>query len=182
MQVQIVVAGPDSQWAAIRKLYFFMILGAEKHVYIQSPFFIPDKTISEALRSAALSGTDVKLMISPEDTSQKVPNWAANTYFKEMVQAGVQVFLYQAGYLHAKTISVDSAVCSIGTANMDIRSFSIDYEVQAVIYDKQTTLELERAFYNDLEHCTEFKLADYQQLPAIVRFRDSCARLLSPLL
>ena len=180
--VQIVLAGPDSQWAAIRKLYFFMILGAEKHVYIQSPFFIPDETISEALRSAALSGVDVRLMIAPEDTEQKVPNWAANTYFKEMVQAGVRVFLYQAGYLHAKTISIDSAVCSIGTANMDIRSFSIDYEAQAVIYDQQKSLELERAFYNDLEQCTEFSLPAYQKLPVTLRFRDSCARLLSPLL
>jgi cardiolipin synthase len=180
--VQILTSGPDSQWAAIRQLYSCMIVSAKQHVFIQSPFFIPDATIAEALRTAALSGVDVKLMVSARPSGNRLPDWAGNTYLADIVGAGVRVFLYEKGYLHAKTISIDSEICSIGSANIDIRSFSINYEINAVLYSKRLARKLEQDFERDLVHCTEFDPEEYQKRSVAVRFRDSVARIVSPLL
>jgi cardiolipin synthase A/B len=180
--VQILTSGPDSQWAAIRQLYGFMIVSAQRHVYLQSPFFIPDATIAEALRAAALSGVDVKVMVSARPSGNRLPDWAGNTYIDEIVAAGVRVFLYEKGYLHAKTISIDSDICSIGSANVDIRSFSINYELNAVFYNATLATQLESDFEQDLVHCTEFDPEIYKRRSAVSRFRDSVARVLSPLL
>jgi cardiolipin synthase A/B len=180
--VQILTSGPDSQWAAIRQLYFSMIVTAQRHVLLQSPYFIPDASIAEALRSAALSGIDVKVMISARPSGDPVPAWAGNTFMLDVVRAGVRVFLYEKGYLHAKTISIDSEICSIGSANIDIRSFSINYEINAVLYDGRLAKELEQDFERDLAYCSEFDAAEYRDRNVAVRFRDSFARLFSPLL
>jgi len=180
--VQILTSGPDSQWAAIRQLYCFMIISAQRHVYIQSPFFIPDATLAEALRAAALSGVDVKLMVSARPSGNRLPDWAGNTFVEDIVTAGVRVFLYEKGYLHAKTISIDSEICSIGSTNTDIRSFSINYELNAVFYSKRIAKELESDFERDLEYCSEFDPEAYRKRGAAIRFRDSVARVLSPLL
>ncbi len=182
LPVQITLSGPDSQWAGIRQLYFFMIMAAEEKVYLQSPFFIPDQSIVEALKAAALSGVDVKLMFTPRGTTYSVPYWAANTYFKEVAEAGARIYLYQAGYFHPKTLTIDSSICTIGTANMDIRSFSLNYEANAVIYDAATAQELEQDFLKDLKACREWTLEEYRSRNALSRFRDSVCRLASPLL
>src|SRR5690606_10935879 len=105
--VQILTSGPDSEWAAIRQLYVLMIASARRHVCLQSPFFIPDATIAEALRTAALSGVDVKVMVSARASGGPLPEWAGYTYLEDIASAGVRVFLYEKGYLHAKTISID---------------------------------------------------------------------------
>jgi cardiolipin synthase len=180
--IQIVLSGPDSQWHAIQQQYFLMILSAQERVYIQSPFFIPNSSIAEAIRVAALSGVEVKMMFAPRDTAAPIANWAANTYFVEMAEAKAKIYLYQPAYLHQKTISIDSVVCSIGTANMDIRSFTTNYEMNAVLYDAEKTKELEAAFEVDLEGCIAFDLKEYRSRPGWMRFRDSLARLLSPLM
>jgi cardiolipin synthase len=180
--VQILTSGPDSQWAAIRQLYVGMIATAKRRVVMQSPFFIPDPTIAEALKLAALSGVDVRLMLSGRASGNRLPNWAGNTFIPDVAGAGVRVFLYQKGYLHAKTIGVDSEVCSIGSTNIDIRSFSINYELNAVFYDVQLARRLERDFERDLAHCTEYDVSEYRSRNVAVRFRDSLARLVSPLL
>src|SRR5919106_6937501 len=100
-----------------------------------------------------------------------------------VASAGVRVFLYDGGgYLHAKTISIDSEICSIGSANIDIRSFSINYELNAVFYSEAIAKQLERDFERDLVHCSEFDPAVYRRRKPVIRFRDSVARLLSPLL
>jgi cardiolipin synthase len=184
LPIHITISGPDSQWRAIRQLYFMMILSAEHHLYIQSPFFIPDESIMEALKAAAMSGVDVRIMCAPYGTtpSAAVPYWAANTYFEEMAQAGVRIFLYQKGYFHPKTINVDSVICSVGTANMDIRSFSINYEVNAVLYDAQFSQRLAQDFLADQQDCVEFSLHEYERRHLLVRLRDSVARLFSPML
>ena len=180
--VQILTSGPDSQWAAIRQLYSSMIVSAQRHVYLQSPFFIPDATLAEALRTAALSGVDVKLMVSARPSGNRLPDWAGNTFIENIVKAGVRVYLYEKGYLHAKTVSIDSEVCSIGSANIDIRSFSINYELNAVFYSERIARELEADFHRDLACCAEFDPAVYRERGTLSRFRDSVARLLSPLL
>ena len=94
----------------------------------------------------------------------------------------MRVFLYEKGYLHAKTISIDSESCSIGSANIDIRSFSINYELNAVLYSEQVARELESDFKHDLAYCAEFDAAAYRKRRTASRFRDSVARILSPLL
>lgn len=181
--VQILTSGPDSEWRAIRQLYFAMIVSAQGRVRMQSPYFILDATIAEALKSAALSGVVVDVMLSAvNDSANQAPVWAANTFMAEVAAAGVRVHLYERGYLHAKTLSIDGDVCSIGSANLDIRSFSINYELNAIIYDARLTQELEAAFERDLGGCRPFDVEEYDRRSALSRFRDSAARLLSPLL
>jgi cardiolipin synthase len=180
--VQILTSGPDSQWAAIRQLYAFMVASAQDHVFVQSPYFVPDATLAEALRTAALAGVDVRVMISARPSGNRLPDWAGNTYMADIVASGVRVYRYEKGYLHAKTLSVDSAVCSIGSANIDIRSFSINYELNAVLYSERLAKELEADFERDLAGCSEFAAAEYEKRSRPSRFRDSVARLLSPLL
>lgn len=181
--VQILTSGPDSEWRAIRQLYFAMIVAAQRRVRLQSPFFILDATITEALTSAALAGVDVEVMLSARGEGlNQAPYRAANTYMAEVAAAGARVYLYEKGYLHAKTIVIDGEVCSVGSANLDIRSFSINYELNTVIYDRRLAQELEAAFERDLEGCQSFSLNEYKQRSALNRLRDSAARLLSPLL
>ncbi len=155
--VQIVASGPDSRYEAIRQMYFFMITTANSHVYIQSPFFVLDPGITDALQAAALSGVDVRIMLAPHSCGDNsVPYWAAYTYMLEMIRAGVRIYLYHGSYMHSKTVSSDGLVCSIGSANMDIRSFNIDYEINAILYDSKLAEEIERTFLADLEQCVPF--------------------------
>jgi cardiolipin synthase len=182
MPVQVTQSGPDSQWKAIRQLYFLMIMSAEEKLYMQSPFFIPDESILEALKAAALAGVDVQLMFTPRGSTYQIPYRAAHTYFKDVVEAGAKVYLYEAGYFHPKTLNVDNAVISIGTANMDIRSFSLNYEACAVVYDEGKAKELEAQFFEDLKHCKQWTLEEYNSYSATHRFVDSVYRLTSPVL
>ncbi len=182
LPVQIVQGGPDSQWQAIRQVYFQMITAAEDKIYMQSPFFVPDESILEALKAAALAGVDVQLMFTPRGSTYQIPYRAANTYFEEVVEAGAKVYLYQAGYFHPKTLNIDNAVITIGTANMDIRSFSLNYETTAIVYDESKARELEAQFHEDLKHCTLWSVEAYKDAPIVSRFVDSVYRLASPLL
>ena len=180
--VQVVSAGPDSRWEAIRQTYLAMIALARRHIYLQSPFLILDTSVAEALKTAALSGLDVRVMIAPRGEKLSPAYRAGSTYALEMTRAGVQVHLYQGAYFHAKTVCVDSTLCSIGSANMDIRSFSINYETNLVIYDERLARELEADFLADLSHCVSFSAAEYQERGRSSRFVDSTLRLCSPLL
>ncbi|MCB0074959.1 MAG: cardiolipin synthase, partial [Caldilineaceae bacterium] len=182
LPVQIIMSGPDSQWHGIRQLYFHLITSARKHVYIQSPFFIPDETIAEAMRAAALAGVDVRLICTPRGHKYQIPYRAANTYFEDLAAAGVKIYLYDDGYYHAKTVNMDSQVCSIGSCNMDIRSYNVNYELNSVIYSRSKAEELAAQFMRDLEKSTQFDLDTYQDSGVWPRFVDSTYRLTSPLL
>jgi cardiolipin synthase A/B len=180
--VQVVSAGPDSRWQAIRQSYLAMIAVAEHHVYLQSPFLILDSSVAEAMTTAALAGIDVRVMIAPRGAEFSPAYRAGNTYAADMARAGVKVLLYQDAYFHSKTVCVDSAVCSIGSANMDIRSFSINYETNLVIYDDAITRELEADFEADEQRCVPFSAEEYEARPGASRLVDSVLRLCSPLL
>ena len=180
--IQVVSAGPDSRWEAIRQSYLAMIALARHHVYLQSPFLILDTSVAEAMKTAALAGLDVRLMIAPAGAELSPAYRAGMTYAADMARAGVKVYLYRGAYFHAKTVSVDSQLCSIGSANMDIRSFSINYETNLVVYDEALTRELEGDFAADLQHCVAFSAEDYEARSRAARFVDSMARLFSPLL
>lgn len=181
--VQIVTSGPDSRFESIRQMYFYMITAANHRVYIQSPFFVLDQSLTEGLKAAAMAGVDVRIMLAPQGVGDNpIAYWAAYTYMLEMIGAGVKVYLYQPGYLHSKTVCVDGLVCTVGSANMDIRSFNIDYEINAVVYDREVTQQLEMRFRQDLMDCVAFEPRLYKKLPFRIRFRDAAARLLSPIL
>ena len=180
--IQVVSAGPDSRFEVIRQSYLAMIALAQEHVYLQSPFLILDTSVAEAMKTAALAGLDIRVMIAPSGAEFSPAYRAGLTYAADMARAGVQVLLYQGAYFHAKTICIDSAVCSIGSANIDIRSFSINYETNLVIYDEAVTRELEADFHADLEHCVAFAAGEYEARKATSRLVDSTFRLFSPLL
>jgi len=180
--IQVVSAGPDSRWETIRQTYLAMIALAREHVYLQSPFLILDTSVAEAMTTAALAGIDVRVMIAPGGGELSPAYRAGMTYAAEMARAGVEVLLYQGAYFHSKTICVDSRMCSIGSANIDIRSFSINYETNLVVYDEAMTRELEADFLADLEHAVPFKTVDYDAHKTSSRLVDSVLRLCSPLI
>lgn len=180
--IQVVNSGPDSQYRVIRQLYLGMISMAQDHVYIQSPFCILDDSVLQVLCAAAMSGVRVWVMIAPRGGEGPLAYRAGMTYARDLARAGVRVLLYEGAYFHPKTIAVDSVMCSIGSANMDIRSFTINYETNLVIYDRDVTRQLESAFLADIRQCQPFSADAYQRLPPYKRLGDSLMRLFSPLL
>jgi len=180
--IQVVSAGPDSRWETIRQAYLGMIALARDHVYLQSPFLILDTSVAEAMMTAALAGVDVRVMIAPGGGELSPAYRAGMTYAANLARAGVQVLLYQGAYFHSKTICVDSRICSIGSANIDIRSFSINYETNLVIYAEAVTRELESDFLADGEHCVPFSAEVYDARKTSSRLVDSVMRLGSPLI
>lgn len=179
--VQIAAGGPDSPWEPIMHMYFSMIATAEKSVYLTTPYFIPTESINAAIKNAALSGLDVRIILPGKPDSRFVL-WASMSYIRELLEVGVRVYQYQKGFIHAKTLVVDGLVSSIGTANMDIRSFKLNFEVNAFIYNQKVSEELERDFFNDLKNCREISYTSYENRPLIMKFLESLARLFSPLL
>ncbi|OPJ56000.1 cardiolipin synthase [Alkalithermobacter paradoxus] len=179
--VQIVSSGPDSDWEAIHQAYFTAICQAKKRIYIQTPYFIPDESILMALKSAALSGVDVKI-IFPGKPDNKVVYLASLSYFKDILKAGGKVYLYQKGFLHSKILILDDDISSVGTANMDMRSFMLNFEINGFIYDKQIAKELLDDFVKDIEDSKEITLDEYINRPMIQKIKESASRLLSPIL
>jgi cardiolipin synthase len=180
--IQVVSGGPDSRWETIRQAYVAIIASARDHVYLQSPFLILDASVAESMMTAALAGVDIRVMIAPGGGELSPAYRAGMTYAAALADAGVQVLLYQGAYFHSKTICVDSRICSIGSANIDIRSFSINYETNLVIYDEGVTRELEADFAADLEQCVPFNGDAYREQATSSRLMDSVMRLGSPLI
>ncbi len=179
--MQIVSSGPDSKWSAIKKGYFKMITEANDRVYIQTPYFIPDDSIFEALRVAALSGIDVRVII-PNQPDHLFVYWASLSYVGELLKAGVKCYTYQKGFIHSKMILVDGVLSTVGSANLDIRSFKLNFEVNAFIYDQQITQKLEEQYLKDLDVCKEITLEEYHKYSKWIKMKESVSRLLSPIL
>lgn len=179
--VQIVSSGPDDPLEHIKNAYIKMILKAQRYVWIQTPYFIPDQSFLDALRMAAFSGVDVRMMI-PRVPDHKMVYWTTYSYLGDLLPLGVRCFLYEKGFLHAKTILVDGFAASIGTANFDMRSFKLNFETNAFIYDDQIGQQLQSVYEEDLTYCTELLLSDYEQRPRLHKVRESITRLLSPIM
>lgn len=179
--VQIVSSGPDSEWEQIKYGYIKMILAAKEYIYIQTPYFIPDESLMDALRIAALSGVKVKVMI-PNKPDHPFVYWATLSYTGQLLRAGADIFMYQNGFLHAKTIVVDGKVSSVGTANIDVRSFRLNFEVNAFLYDQGIAQQLVEAFENDIMLSTQLTQKLYEKRSLGIRFKESVSRLLSPIL
>ena len=181
LAIQIVASGPDTLDRQIRNNYLELFHKARKNIYIQTPYFVPDDTILSALKIAARSGVDVRLMI-PCKPDHPFVYWATYSYAGDLLQAGARCYVYDNGFLHAKGVMVDGRVSCYGTANMDIRSFELNFEVNATIYDEEVTRELEEIFRDDLYHCREITPEVYEKRSLLIRVKEQGSRLLSPLL
>jgi len=179
--VQIAASGPDSDWASIMQAFFLAISTAKSQVLITTPYFIPNEPILTAIATAALGGVDVQI-IFPYKGDNPIVQAASMSYMKEVLEAGVKVYLYSDGFNHSKTMVVDGLMASVGTANMDFRSFDQNFEVNAFIYDEDIASELVTQFNKDKEHCIPLKLNRWQQRPIRRRLAESTSRLLAPLL
>lgn len=179
--MQIVSSGPDEQWEQIKDGYLKMIFIAKKYIYIQTPYFIPDISFLDALRIACLSGIDVRIMI-PNKPDHMFVYWATYSNIGKLLKAGAKVYIYENGFLHTKQIVVDDELSTVGTANIDVRSFKLNFEVNAFIYDREKSHELAELFEQDMQLSTELTYEAYLQRSRTIKIKESISRLLSPIL
>jgi cardiolipin synthase len=178
--VQIAASGPDSD---LPTLMFSMVetIGlAEKELLITTPYFIPGGNILDAITVTAMSGVKVKILV-PDKSDSYFVNAAARSYYGELLEAGVEIYLYQKGFVHAKTLVSDGQLCIVGTANMDHRSFELNFEVNSMIYDIATAEELRDVFYKDIKDAKKISLTTWKRRPFMRQFPEKVARLLSAL-
>lgn len=179
--IQIISSGPDNTTQQIRDNYLRLINKARKSIYIQTPYFIPDESVLDALMIAIHSGIEVNVMI-PCKPDHPFVYWATYSYIGDLVMAGANCYTYQNGFLHSKGMVVDGRVLCYGTANMDIRSFALNFEVNAVVYNASKAHEMEEIFREDLKECRQVTKDVYAGRNLYIRVKEQVCRLLSPLL
>jgi len=179
--VQIVPSGPDRAREQVAQLYFTAITSARNTLYITTPYYIPDEAVQTALVAASLRGVDVRLLV-PGKPDKKIIKYASRSYFRELLYAGCRIYEYKKGFVHAKTMTADGEIGIIGTANMDMRSFQLNFEVCAVCYDTEVAEELNRQFMEDLRDSEQVVLETFSRRPKLDIFIENTARLLSSLL
>ncbi len=179
--VQIIDSGPDRQWSPITHLFSQAFTSAQQQLWLTTPYFIPSETIESAMIGAALRGVDVRLLV-PQRADSWVVTLASRSYFQPMLRAGVKIYAYQKGFVHAKTIVIDDWMSTIGSANLDTRSFQLNFELNALIYSEDFAATMKNRFLQDLEQA-QIVDADYcDQWGPLQRIAQASARLLSPLL
>lgn len=179
--VQIAASGPDTDWANIMEAIFTAITNAEKYIYITTPYFIPNDEILAALQIASKSGLDVKIIL-PKKSDSFIAENATNSYIDDLLRADIKVYQYTRGFIHTKSLVVDDVFCTVGTANLDYRSFNINFEVNALIYDETTSATLKSHFLNDLKYAELLDKDQWKNRPRFNRVSESVCRLLAPLL
>jgi len=179
--IQIVSSGPDTKWPAIQHSYLKMIARAKKSIFIQSPYFIPDDSLHQALKIAALSGIDVRIMI-PAHPDHLFVYSVAVSYLHGLMEAGAKCYKYESGFVHSKLVIIDGIAASVGTANMDIRSFRLNFETNAFVYDEAAARQLEANFFNDILDCTPMTQTWFDGRTRRAKIMESVSRLLAPIL
>jgi cardiolipin synthase A/B len=179
--IQIVTSGPDSEFQQIKNGYIKMIMSAKKSIYIQTPYFIPDTSLLDTLRIACLSGVEVNIMI-PDKPDHLFVYWATLSHVSELLKVGAKVYIYRNGFIHAKTLVVDEEISSVGTANIDYRSFRLNFEVNAFLYDEGVSRKLTEIFKDDIKVSMLLTYEGYQKRSLEIRLKESISRLLSPIL
>lgn len=179
--VQVVASGPDSDFPAILKQYFAMVNQADDYVYIANSYIVPGEAMLNALQTAALSGVDVRILV-PAKSDSTIVKWGVQSYFEEMLRAGIRIYLYPDHFLHSKVIVVDDSIASVGTANFDIRSFEQNFEVNAVIYDKEVAKNLKQHILEDMSKSQELDLEKFRERHWTDRLREGLAKIFSPIL
>lgn len=179
--MQIATSGPVGQWRTLLQAAIFIIANAKKYVFIQTPYFLPTEGLNQALQTAALGGVDVRLML-PKRSDTRTANMATHSFIDEMVKAGVKVYFYEPGFLHAKLVVSDDSITSIGSANMDFRSFEHNFEINAFVYQPSFALQMKKVFLHDMQHCERLIPSRWLKRPLKQRIAESFMRLFSPLL
>jgi cardiolipin synthase A/B len=178
VMLQLVHSSVGDQWEAVKQTFLQAVASADCSVRIQSPYFVPDQSFYDALLTVGVAGIDVRFMMTGVP-DKKIPFWAARTYLPKVVASGVRVYQYTAGFFHAKSLTVDSTFCAIGTANIDVRSFSLHDEMAVFIYDEEITRQVELHFETDLAYCREVTAGELEREGRLARFRNSVMRLAS---
>ena len=178
---QLISSGPDSDFSSILQLYFSIINSAKKYVFITNPYIVSGEVLLEAIRVAALSGVDVRLLLSAA-SDNVVVKWTIRFYFEAFLKAGVKIYQYPDGFLHIKVIVSDDELCTLGTANMDIRSFEQNDEVNILAYDKEFTQQLKDNFLKDCEKSNQIHYNDFIKRPQSERLKEGLAKIFSPVM
>ncbi|PEI47971.1 cardiolipin synthase [Bacillus pseudomycoides] len=179
--VQIVASGPSSDDTSIRNTLLAVIASAKKSIWIATPYFIPDQETLTLLRLSALAGIDVRILY-PGKSDSIISDQASQSYFTPLLKAGASIYSYKDGFMHAKIVLVDNTIATIGTANMDVRSFELNYEIISVLYESKTVLDIKHDFEEDFNHSTEIRWKSFQKRSIKKRILESLMRLISPLL
>lgn len=179
---QVVTGSPVAQWPDMMQGYVRVLLEAQQYVYIATPYFLPTEPILFAMRTAALAGVDVRLML-PRHSDSRLLEWASISYVMETLEAGVKVLLYTAGFNHSKLLVCDDSLCTCGSANVDFRSFENNFEANIFFYDRTMALRMKQVFLDDEAHCTTIdNVRELTHRPFRLRLWESVVRLISPLL
>ncbi|MBW8333212.1 MAG: cardiolipin synthase [Prolixibacteraceae bacterium] len=179
--VQISASGPDSDWESIGQAYFSAIASATDYVYISTPYLMPTADIMTALKTSALGGIDVRIIV-PGLSDAVTSKWGTNSYIEELLESGVKIYFYKAGFIHSKVIVVDGIFSSVGTANLDFRSLETNFEVNAMIYDEEIASILTNQFLDDQDKSEAVVLEEWVKRPRMNKIKESFARILSPML
>ena len=180
--VQIVTSSPISPWPDIMQGYVRVLLQAHRYVYMESPYFLPTEPVLFAMRTAALAGVDVRLIV-PRHGDAKLVEWASRSYLMEVIEAGVKVYLYEPGFNHSKILVSDDNLSSCGSTNIDFRSFENNFEANAFFFNEGMALRLKKVFLTDQAQSTLVDDVSYFiKRPFLQRLLESLVRLLSPLL
>ena len=180
--LQVATGGPMDEWRVIMQDIVQMIASSREYVYVQSPYLVPTEPVLLALRNAALSGVDVRVMIPYRGDRGIIVPLASRSYVDEVTAAGVKVYFYSGGYMHSKAIVCDDRVSTIGSTNMDVRSYEQDFEINAFIYDREVAVTLRKAFLHDQLDSWLVDPVKWAGRSWFKRYKESLARLLSPLL
>jgi cardiolipin synthase len=179
--VQTLEGNPGIPTQVIREAFFICLTQATRTIDITTPYFVPDADIIMAIKTAVARGVRVRLLV-PRRVSPKIVGPASLTYYGELLEAGVHIYLYEKGMLHAKVMIIDQEIAEVGAANYDMRSFRLDYEVCEFMYSADVARELTEQFERDLKDSVPLRIEDLQQRPRLQRILDQGARLLSPLI
>jgi cardiolipin synthase len=180
--MQLIKSGPDSEYPGIMQGILKMITMAKDHIYITTPYFVPSESIMEALKIAILGGIDVRILF-PGKLDHITVYYASKTYLAELIRCGAKVYLYRKdGFVHAKVITIDGKISTVGTANMDIRSYELNYEINGVIYDDEVTQRLEDMFSEDLKISKNITQEDIDSSPRLAKAAEAVARVFSSIL
>lgn len=180
--MQIVTGGPMDKWNAMMQAYMTAIVSARSYAYLQSPYFIPPEPIMKVLQNAALSGVDVRVMIPYRGDKGVLPPLASRSYIKEALNAGIRIYLYRKGYMHAKTLVIDDSLVTIGSTNIDFRGFEQDFEINAFMYDENLARQQHNLFIEDQKDAELIDPLEWDKRPLLDKAKESAARIFSQVL
>ena len=179
--MQLLTSGPTSEWSNIAMLILKAIGNAKKRVYIQTPYFLPTESLLRTLQAAALARVDVRVMM-PLNSDSRILTYASRSYITQCLRAGIKIYMFNVGMLHSKTLIIDDNFCSIGSANMDFRSFEHNFESTMFIYSREVNSQLAKQFLADMAMSRRVNVVEWRNRSKWLKAKESMLRLLSPTL